>query len=146
MSDLGDVPCDLSHHAFDVTCMLSPHQLRPTNSTAAYIVLVQGMMGYHPPVNRITDTCKNITFPQLRLRAVKTTKLLLLLISNYFLSRLSCFKFSTVVSSSTNYQDCKPNSYALSLMPDIHRSLCSSCLTRKPRTFHVTVLMILNAE
>ena len=24
-----------------------------------------------PPVNRITDTCKNITFPQLRLRAVK---------------------------------------------------------------------------
>ena len=24
----------------------------------------------HPPVNRITDTCKNITFPQLRLRAV----------------------------------------------------------------------------
>ena len=23
-----------------------------------------------PPVNRITDTCKNITFPQLRLRAV----------------------------------------------------------------------------
>ena len=25
----------------------------------------------HPPINRITDTCKNITFPQLRLRAVK---------------------------------------------------------------------------
>ena len=25
-----------------------------------------------PPVNRITDRCKNITFPQLRLRAVKT--------------------------------------------------------------------------
>ena len=25
----------------------------------------------HPPVKRITDTCKNITFPQLRLRAVK---------------------------------------------------------------------------
>ena len=24
----------------------------------------------HSPVNRITDTCKNITFPQLRLRAV----------------------------------------------------------------------------
>ena len=32
---------------------------------------LQGMLGYHPPpVNRITDTCKNITFPQLRLRAV----------------------------------------------------------------------------
>ena len=27
--------------------------------------------GTHPPVNRITDTCKNITFPQLRLRMVK---------------------------------------------------------------------------
>ena len=24
----GGVPCDLSHHAFDVTCMLPPHQLR----------------------------------------------------------------------------------------------------------------------
>ena len=42
----GGVPCDLSHHAFDVTCMLPPHQLRPTNSAAAYIVVVQGMMGY----------------------------------------------------------------------------------------------------
>ena len=36
----GGLPCDLSHHAFDVTCMLLPHQLRPTNSAAAYIVLV----------------------------------------------------------------------------------------------------------
>ena len=27
--------------------------------------------GIHPPMNRITDRCKNITFPQLRLRAVK---------------------------------------------------------------------------
>ena len=34
------VPCDLSHHAFDVTCMLPPHQLRLTSSAAAYIVLV----------------------------------------------------------------------------------------------------------
>ena len=34
------VPCDLCHHAFDVTCMLPPHQLRPTNSAAAYILLV----------------------------------------------------------------------------------------------------------
>ena len=45
----GGVPCDLSHHAFDVTCMLSPNQLRLTNSAAAYIVVVQGMMGYPPP-------------------------------------------------------------------------------------------------
>ena len=28
-----------------------------------------------PAVNRITDKCKNITFPQLRLRAVKTVRL-----------------------------------------------------------------------
>ena len=32
------VPCDLSHHAFDVTCMLSSHQLRLITSAAAYIV------------------------------------------------------------------------------------------------------------
>ena len=50
----GGVPCDLSHHAFDVTCMLPPHQLRPTNSAAAYIVLI-GHVTYkaswdtHPP-------------------------------------------------------------------------------------------------
>ena len=25
---------------------------------------------WHPPVNKVTDTCKNITFPQLRLWAV----------------------------------------------------------------------------
>ena len=31
---------------------------------------LQGMLGYHPAVNRITDTCKNIIFPQLPLRAV----------------------------------------------------------------------------
>ena len=71
----GGLPCDLSHHAFDVTCMLPPHQLRPTNSAAAYIVL-GGHVTYKaswdttPPVNRITHTCKNITFPQLCLRAV----------------------------------------------------------------------------
>ena len=34
------VPCDLSHHAFGVTCMLPPHQLRPSDSAAAYILLV----------------------------------------------------------------------------------------------------------
>ena len=33
---------------------------------------LQCVLGYHhpPPVNRITDTCENITFPQLRLRTV----------------------------------------------------------------------------
>ena len=34
----GGVPCDLSHHAFDVTCMLPPHQLRHTNCAPAYIL------------------------------------------------------------------------------------------------------------
>ena len=29
--------CDLSHHAFDVTCMLSQHQLIVDTSAAAYI-------------------------------------------------------------------------------------------------------------
>ena len=46
------------HHAFDVTCMLPPHQLRPTNSAAAYIVLLGHVT---PPVNRSTHTCKNKT-------------------------------------------------------------------------------------
>ena len=31
---------DLSHHVFDVTSMLSPHQLRVYTNAAAYIVLV----------------------------------------------------------------------------------------------------------
>ena len=60
------VPCDLSHHAFDVACMLPPHQLRPTNCAAAYIVWPRCMLEYHPTpsVDRITDTCKNITLSQ----------------------------------------------------------------------------------
>ena len=65
------VSYDLSHHAFDVTCMLSQHQLNVNTSAAAYIVWPWCMMGYNPPpVNRMTDRCKNITLPQLCLRAV----------------------------------------------------------------------------
>ena len=61
----GGVPCNLSHDAFDVSCMLPPHQLRLNTSAAAYIVLAHCMMGYtSPPVDRMTHTCKNITFPQ----------------------------------------------------------------------------------
>ena len=45
----GAWPCDLSHHAFDVTCMLPPHQLRPTNSATPYIVLV-GHVTHPPPL------------------------------------------------------------------------------------------------
>ena len=38
-------------------------------------VYTPGPRGRHPqPVNRITDRCKNITFPQLLLRTVKTGK------------------------------------------------------------------------
>ena len=68
------VPCDLSHHAFDVTYMLSQHQLSVYTNAAAYIVVVghvtQVHAGVYTPVNRMTDRCKNITFLQLRLRAV----------------------------------------------------------------------------
>ena len=49
----GCVPCDLSQNAFDVTCMLSPHQLRVNTNAAAFILL-----GYTPllyAVNRMTD-------------------------------------------------------------------------------------------
>ena len=62
----GGVPCDLSHDAFDVTCMLPPHQLRPNTSAAAYIVLAHCMLGYTtpPPVDRMTHTYENITLPQ----------------------------------------------------------------------------------
>ena len=59
------VPCDLSHHAFDVTCMLLPHQLRPNNGAAAYILLVGHVTCkacWDTPPYGQTDTCENITF------------------------------------------------------------------------------------
>ena len=56
----GCVPCDLSHHAFDVTCMLSPHQLRASSYAPAYILV--GHVTRMPPPCGQTDTCKNITF------------------------------------------------------------------------------------
>ena len=76
VSAQGGVPCDISNHAFDFTCMLSWHQLRVNTSAPAYIVLVDNVTcdacwdtAPHP-VNRITDTCRNITFPQHSLREV----------------------------------------------------------------------------
>ena len=65
----GGVPCRLSHHAFDVTCILSWHQLRLITSAAVYIVSGHVTCGaswdtQFPPVDRMTDTCKNITFSQ----------------------------------------------------------------------------------
>ena len=57
----GGVPCDLSHHAFDVTCMLSPHQLRASSYAPAYILVGHVTRMPRPPCGQ-TDTCKNITF------------------------------------------------------------------------------------
>ena len=48
------------------------------------------MADHPPPVNRITDTCKNITLPQLRLRAVINDK------------HLRQFSFSIPLSSAVN--------------------------------------------
>ena len=77
------MPCDLSHHAFDVTCMLPPHQLRPTNSAAAYILLVghvtcKACWDTPPRTEFLTHACENITFRQLLLRAVKMGRVAIL--------------------------------------------------------------------
>ena len=67
----GVCPCDLSHHAIDVTCMLPPHQLRHINSAPAYILLpghvtCKACWATNPPPptppHGQIDTCKNITF------------------------------------------------------------------------------------
>ena len=59
VSTKGCVPYDLSHDAFDVTCMLSLHQLRLITSAAAYIVLghvtCEAYWDTPPPVNRMTE-------------------------------------------------------------------------------------------
>ena len=49
-------------------------------------VSVQGGV-YHTPVNRMTDRCKNITFPQLRLHVVKMNFILLLLVMGLSIDR-----------------------------------------------------------
>ena len=69
------------HHAFDVTCMLPPHQLRPTNSPAAYILLV-GHVTYKacwdtipsPPWTEfLTHASEYITLPQTSFAGSKNT-------------------------------------------------------------------------
>ena len=52
---LGCVSCDLSHHAFDVTCILSQHQLSVNISATAYIVWPRCMLGYTPQTEWQTD-------------------------------------------------------------------------------------------
>ena len=68
MSAKGGVPCDLSHNAFDVTCMLSLHQLRLITSAAFQIVLghviCDACWDTNAPMDRMTDTSKDIIFPQ----------------------------------------------------------------------------------
>ena len=68
VSAKGGVPCDLSHHAFDVTCMLSQHQVSVNTNAAAYIQVHAGI--HHPLWTEWQTGVKNITFPQLRLPAV----------------------------------------------------------------------------
>ena len=71
----GSVPCDLSHHAFDVTCMLPPHQLRHTNCAPAYIlpghVTCNASWDTHPPLWTDKHLSKH-NLRKLRLRAVKS--------------------------------------------------------------------------
>ena len=43
------LPCDLSHHTIDVTCLLSLHQLRMNTSEATFIVLL-GQVTCHWPM------------------------------------------------------------------------------------------------
>ena len=116
----GGIPCDLSHNAFDVTCMLPPHQLRHINCAAAYIVWPRCMLGYipPPPVDRITDTCKNITFPQLRLREVTNTL-------HYYKtawSLNSTFVFQEVKKMPGNLLKAKTTCITLELTTQIHHT------------------------
>ena len=65
------VSCDLSHHAFDVTYMLPPHQQSVSTSAAAYIVWPRCMLGYNPPLWTEWQTgAKILPCPKLRLRVV----------------------------------------------------------------------------
>ena len=48
LSIWGGVPCDISHHAFNVTCMLPPHQLCTCLYTA-WSCDLQCILGYPPP-------------------------------------------------------------------------------------------------
>ena len=50
----GCVLCDLSYHAFDVTYMLSPHQLRASSYAPAYILVGHVTRTPPPPVDRQT--------------------------------------------------------------------------------------------
>ena len=48
---------------------------------------LQGMLGYHPPVNRMTNTCKNITLPQTSFAGGNSLETLQLWMSAYRVAR-----------------------------------------------------------
>ena len=82
----GGVPCHLSHHAFDVTCMLSLHQLRGSNNAAAYILLVGHVTcarhaGIHSPCGQTpvktlpcVVVCENNSFLHFKHNVVNYTR------------------------------------------------------------------------
>ena len=94
----GGVPCDLSHHAFDVTCMLPPDQLSVSTSAAPYIVWLSCMLGYTPLWTEWQTGAKILPCPKLRLRAVINVMSLespctMLQSSHFFIILFSWFTF-----------------------------------------------------
>ena len=87
------------------------------------------MMGYSPPpVNRITDTCKNITFPQLRLRAVITSYILFTF--NFSIQKM----MACALDDTTNCCVClelyeEKGELVPKLLPCTH-TICVTCLRR----------------
>ena len=66
-------PPAATHAPHNHTCPPQPH-MPPCNHTCTpHNHTCSPATTHAPPVNRITDTCKNITFPQLRLWAVTST-------------------------------------------------------------------------
>ena len=82
----GRVPCYLSHHAFDVTCMLPPHQLRPSNSAVAYKLLVGHVTCKacwdtpSPSPRGQIDTCENITLKRHKILLIQVVKMLIVVL------------------------------------------------------------------
>ena len=82
------------HYAYHL-CHACPHPLPHTPLFAMHIPLCHTC----PPVNRITDRCKNITFLQFRLRVVKINFILACSKSELFLTAcLQCSKGNTKAS------------------------------------------------
>ena len=64
-----------------------------------------GMHGMHtPPVNRITDACENITFPQHRLRAVKNSHHITFICLSHLLKSVAMLTKTCVNCTTTTIQ------------------------------------------